>query len=111
MVSPGAGRNGESYLRSWVKASEQHSVLVLSLQYDKKHYPMFWDYNIASMITDVKFNAEQTQIASYKTVKNPTNWIFSDFDRIFDDVTGKLDMSAKVYDMFVHSRAARYCNV
>ncbi|MCJ8270317.1 MAG: hypothetical protein MJK04_13060 [Psychrosphaera sp.] len=107
IVLPGAGRSGRSYLRSWEKASEQHSLLVLSLKYDIKYYPEFWEYNIAGMVTDVKLNAAETEIVSHTAVKNPTDWIYSDFDRIFDDVIGKLKMNAKVYDMFGHSAGSQ----
>jgi hypothetical protein len=103
IVIPGAGRNGWSYRDSWVEASEKYNLLVLSPSYSDELYPRFWNYNIARMLSDVKINKSKTAIESYKVVNEPTEWIFSDFDRIFDYSVQRFKLKSKTYDMFGHS--------
>lgn len=103
IVLPGGGRNGWSYRDSWVEASEKYNVLILSPSYSDEHYPRFWSYNIARMLSDVKINKERTAIASYTVVTDPSEWIFDDFDRIFEQSIEKFKLNVKHYDMFGHS--------
>ena len=103
IVVPGAGRNGWSYRDTWIEASEKYNVLVLSPSYSEEFYPRFWNYNVARMLSDVKINKAKSAIDSYKVVADSNEWIFSDFDRIFNYSVIKLNLSAKQYDMFGHS--------
>ncbi len=103
MVLPGAGRNGDTYRDAWVAASEEHDVLVLSLHYSEAHYPRFWNYNLAGMLTDVKINAERTAITDFRVVSNPKDWIYDDFDRIFHLVKNEFHLKNDSYDLFGHS--------
>ncbi|BFM10501.1 hydrolase [Simiduia litorea] len=103
IVLPGGGRNGWSYRDSWIEASEKYNVLILSPSYSDELYPRFWNYNIGRMLSDVKINKERTAIESYRVVSDPNEWIFNDFDRIFDDAINRFNLNAKQYDMFGHS--------
>lgn len=103
LVLPGAGRNGWSYRDSWVDASEKYNVLILSPGYSDEAYPRFWNYNLARMLSDVTINKEKSAIADYKVVTNSSEWLFSDFDRIFDHFVTQLDLKTTQYDMFGHS--------
>lgn len=103
VVLPGAGRNGDDYRDAWVRASEKHNVLVLSPKYSDKNYPQFWNYNLARMLTDVKINAERTAMTDFTISENSKDWIFNDFDRIFESVKNKLQLDSENYDMFGHS--------
>lgn len=103
LVFPGAGRNGWSYRDSWVEASEKYNVLILSPSYSNEAYPRFWNYNLARMLSDVKINREKSAIADYKIVTNRDEWLFADFDRIFDHFASQLELATTQYDMFGHS--------
>lgn len=103
MVVPGAGRNGWDYRDAWVEASEKYNVVVLSPSFSEDHYPRFWNYNLAGMITDVEISASPRRIAGYKISLDPTAWILSDLDRIFSDAAGVLGLNASQYDAFGHS--------
>jgi poly(3-hydroxybutyrate) depolymerase len=103
IVVPGAGRNGWTYRDAWVKASEEHGVLILAPSYSEEHYPEFWSYNLAGMITDVEVNRGAAPTVSFRTVSDPGAWIFSDFDRLFAEVKRHLELDASTYDMFGHS--------
>jgi len=103
LVIPGAGRNGNNYRDAWVNAAEKYNVLVLSPQYSEKHYPQFWNYNLAGMLVDVKINKERTAMVDFKINDNPKDWLYDDFDRMFDLVKTEIQLSTEDYDMFGHS--------
>tara|TARA_R110002051_G_scaffold87713_4_gene154473 strand:+ start:8637 stop:9584 length:948 start_codon:yes stop_codon:yes gene_type:complete len=102
-VIPGGGRNGYDYRDSWIEKAEEYNVLVLSPEYNEKNYPEFWNYNLARMYKDVKINKERTAIESFRISTNSEEWIFNDFDRIFEEVKRKLELKTDTYDMFGHS--------
>ncbi|WP_299362132.1 hypothetical protein [Winogradskyella sp.] len=102
-VLHGAGRNGDDYRDAWVKASEKYNVLVLAPVYSDNAYPQFWNYNLAGMLKDVRINAERTAMTDFTISQNPNDWIFNDFDRIFEVVEHTLQLKRKNYDMFGHS--------
>lgn len=101
-VIPGAGRNGDAYRDAWIDASEKYNVIILSPSYSDKDYPGFWSYNLGGMITDVKASKEKG-IEHYRTVADAKQWLFDDFDRIFDVVSSALALETDEYDMFGHS--------
>ena len=103
IVVPGAGRNGSDYRDAWVDASERHGVLILSPQYAEKEYPQFWSYNLGGMLTNVEISRDQSRILHFDVNRNPNDWIFGDFDRIFSDVRDHLGLERTTYDMFGHS--------
>jgi hypothetical protein len=100
IVVPGAGRNGWTYRDAWVNAAEEHGVLILSPSYSEDHYPEFWSYNLAGMITDVNVTARPV---TFRIVRDPGAWIFADFDRLFLTVKEHLALETSTYDMFGHS--------
>ena len=114
LVVPGAGRNGDSYRDAWVEESEKYSILILSPMYPEDEYS-FEDYHLCGLITDsnlknnIKY-VEGTNIArldedkfNFKVNPNSSNWIFNDFDRIFDLSVAALNSQQKTYDIFGHS--------
>jgi hypothetical protein len=102
-VIPGGGRNGKDYRDSWIKKAEEFHVLILSPEYNEKYYPEFWNYNLAGMYKDVIINEERTAVTSFSISKTPEEWIFNDFDRIFESVKEVLELTTDTYDMFGHS--------
>ncbi|MCH6258106.1 hypothetical protein MLD52_16210 [Puniceicoccaceae bacterium K14] len=103
IVVPGAGRNGWSYRDAWEAESEEKGIVVVSPHYSKEFYPRFWNYNMARMIGNVEINKEKTDFESFSISKKPDEWIFSDFDRMFDIVKAKLGLETEQYDIFGHS--------
>ncbi|MFD2564784.1 hypothetical protein [Aquimarina rubra] len=97
-ILPGAGRNGKDYRNAWKEASEKYGLLVISPEYSEKHYPQFWSYNLGGMIYDVDVQNE-----TFKINQNKEQWIFEDFDRIFNTIKSNLNLTANKYDMFGHS--------
>lgn len=114
IVLPGAGRNGDSYRDAWIEASEQYSVLILSPRYSETAYP-FEGYHLGGLIKDSNIREsveflEGTNIAKldeqafrFKGNPNKANWIFNDFDRLFNLVSDHIETTQTQYDIFGHS--------
>lgn len=103
IILPGAGRDGDEYRDAWIEKAEIYNVMVVSPEYSENYYPEFWSYNLAGMITDVEINDERTAMTSFKISKNPNEWIFNDFDRIFNLTKKRLNLKTDTYDLFGHS--------
>jgi pimeloyl-ACP methyl ester carboxylesterase len=103
IVLPGAGRNGDEYRDAWIEKAEIYNAMVISPEYSENYYPEFWNYNLAGMITDVEINDERTAMTSFKINRNTNEWIFNDFDRIFNLTKENLNLITDTYDLFGHS--------
>lgn len=111
---PGDGRNGDGYRDDLISASEKYNVLVLSPMYEEKYYP-FEDYQLGGTVHDLNLKAAVEPISGTNVVKvdeskvtiqhnnNADEWLFSDFDRIFDLAVKATKSNQKQYDMYGHS--------
>jgi len=113
-VIPGSGRDGDEYRDAWIKASEKHGLLVLSPRYPEESYG-FGGYHMGGLMYDMKpykhiresensnelFLNEET--FTFKVNQNQAEWIFNDFDRIFDMVVDSVGSTRQQYDIFGHS--------
>ncbi len=114
IVVPGAGRNGDSYRDAWIEESEKYGLLILSPMYFENEYG-FEDYHLCGLIKNSNLKnsvsyVENTNIAklneeqfSFEVNSNSDEWIFNDFDRIFDSVKKSLNLTHSKYDIFGHS--------
>ena len=111
---PGAGRSGDTYRDAWIEAAEKYNVLILSPMYPDDDYP-FEVYHLGGLIEtsnlreSVEF-IENSNIAkldetifNYQLNPNREEWIFKDFDRIFDLVVEATASTQNQYDLFGHS--------
>mgnify|MGYP000403214235 FL=1 len=114
LVIPGAGRNGDSYRDAWVEESEKYNVLILSPMYAEKDYP-FTDYHLGGLMRNTNLrsaiqyveNTNQVNLdegkLTFELNTEPQDWIFGDFDRIFDLVVAATQSKQIEYDIFGHS--------
>lgn len=114
LVIPGAGRNGDSYRDAWVSTAEKYGVLILSPQYAEEDYP-FEDYHLGGVMYDLNLSSCTEYVENsnrvildeeqfeYKVNDNSEEWIFNDFDRIFDLVVEATHSAQEGYDIFGHS--------
>jgi pimeloyl-ACP methyl ester carboxylesterase len=103
IVLPGAGRNGDDYRDAWIEKAEIYDIMVVSPEYSEEYYPEFWNYNLAGMIKDVEINKERTAMTGFILNENPDEWIYKDFDRIFEVTRKQLNLNTDSYDLFGHS--------
>ena len=114
LVIPGAGRNGDSYRDSWIETSEKHSVLIISPSYPEAKYS-YGDYHLGGIVKALnltkgitfKKNSNQVlmdeAIVEFNINLNSNQWIYNDFDRIFNLVKKSTKSKQRKYDMFGHS--------
>jgi DNA-directed RNA polymerase subunit RPC12/RpoP len=114
LVIPGDGRNGDSYRDAWITESEKHSVLILSPMYAEDDYA-FEDYHLCGLMTDLNIKSATRKIEgtnmveldeskfTYQVTHNQDEWIFKDFDRIFDLAVRATNSKQMKYDVFGHS--------
>lgn len=119
-VIPGAGRNAWSYRDNWIELAEKYNVLILSPYYPKEEYD-FAGYHLAGMVESLSFKGART--ATHKGRVNKyfiddealklgpntpaDDWIFHDFDSVFDAVVLATGSNQTRYDMFGHSAGGR----
>lgn len=114
IVIPGSGRNGDDYRDAWTETSERYDILELSPFYTEEKYP-YSSYYLGSTVKDVniykgitfKRNSNQVfmdeKANSFDVHNNTKEWIYNDFDRIFETVKRNLQLEQEQYDMFGHS--------
>jgi len=114
IVVPGAGRNGDSYRDAWVEESEKYSVLILSPMYSEAEYD-YGAYHMGNLIynlnleTSAKYDENSNNVFldeekfSFEINSNRNEWIYNDFDRLFDNVIKALGSVQTEYDIFGHS--------
>ncbi|PWL39897.1 hypothetical protein DKG77_03440 [Flagellimonas aquimarina] len=114
MVIPGAGRNGDDYRDSWIETSEKHSVLIISPSYPEKEYN-YGDYHLGGVVKDlnlskgISFKKGTNQVLVDENIvlfninNKKEDWIYDDFDRIFEMVKRATKSRQKKYDLFGHS--------
>ncbi len=114
MVIPGAGRNADDYRDSWVEASEKYNLLIVSPSYPEQEYN-YGDYHLGGVVKDlnlskgVSFKKGTNQVhidenvLEFNVNDNEEDWIFSDFDRIFNIIKKATKSNQRKYDMFGHS--------
>ncbi len=114
IVIPGSGRNGDSYRDSWKEESEKYGVLILAPMYPESEYG-FGDYHLGGLMYDLALEESVTYVEnsnqvildeesfSFKVNANADEWIFNDFDRLFESVIIAIGSEQTEYDIFGHS--------
>ena len=97
IVLAGGGRNGDGYRDKWINLAEEYNLLVLSPSYSRKHYPEVEDYNLG------RLSKSSFIKGTYQKNNLKEEWIFDDFDRIFDTAVEIVGSTEKEYDIFGHS--------
>lgn len=114
LVIPGAGRDGDEYRDAWIPESEKYSALILSLEYEEEHYP-FEDYHMCGLIKNINLQDAVKRVEGTNMIElsedkfnfeinmNKADWLFNDFDYIFDQVVEATKGRQEKYDIFGHS--------
>ena len=114
VVLPGAGRDAAEYRDAWVEASERHGILILTPRYREAEYD-FGDYHMGGLVdtTNIEEVAEPVPRSSevmldegrllLEVETNGAEWIFDDFDRLFELTADAVGSTRNGYDVFGHS--------
>lgn len=116
LVLPGAGRNSDDYRDAWIDAACASGTLVAALGYPEEQYD-FAAYNMGGTISNLQFdNPSFSRVSETATtitlddgdirfdvVTNRSDWIFNDFDHVFERLVQMTDSEQQTYDIFGHS--------
>ncbi|QTD57332.1 hypothetical protein [Parasphingorhabdus cellanae] len=116
IVIPGAGRNSDDYRNAWLEVACRKGILVAALGYPEETYN-FAAYQMGGVVKDLmlnnpKFvrtgpNARILRLRDEDIQMRPepdsNNWIFFDFDRVFDLLVKITGSKRSGYDIFGHS--------
>ncbi|GAB5449571.1 hypothetical protein [Gymnodinialimonas sp.] len=116
LVLPGAGRNSDDYRDAWIDAACASGTFVAALGYSEEDYD-FTAYNMGGTISNLQFdNPSFSRVSETATtltlddadiqfdvVTNRPDWIFDEFDRVFEQLVQTTGSEAETYDIFGHS--------
>jgi poly(3-hydroxybutyrate) depolymerase len=112
IVISGTGRDGDEYRDSWITASEKHGVLVLAPAYPEEDYDE-GAYQLAGLIENLELrNLNLDDPSVYRLADedivfdvnhDSREWLFHDFDRLFEMAVDDVGSSQAQYDIFGHS--------
>ena len=94
MVFADREREGKMARNRWIAAAKQHNLLVLSPTYTSEVYPTSANYDLGGILT--------VEDDTYVPIPNQREWIFRDFDRIFNLVVEATGSKQTHYDFFGH---------
>lgn len=121
LVIPGAGRHAGDYRDAWIPMAQRTGVLVAALNYPARDYD-FAAYQMGGVIEDLEVqNAPRPgrdglprrrarvldEDIDYDLNRQPEEWLFADFDRIFDMLVAATGSTRTRYDIFGHSAGAQ----
>ncbi|WP_156811991.1 heavy metal-binding domain-containing protein [Robiginitomaculum antarcticum] len=119
LIIPGAGRNSVDYRNAWLGAAKDKNILIAALGYSEDDYDLA-AYNMGGVIRN--FVAENVDNETRGVIRvsdddikfqiNPKReeWLFNDFDRIFESLKIATGSMAKTYDVFGHSAGGQIIN-
>lgn len=116
LVMPGDGRNASDYRDAWIAHAQSAGVLVAALGYPEAEYD-FAAYQMGGVIKDVVIRnmplgpdgqppsrmSLRDEDISFALNIRPEQWLFGDFDRIFDSIVKATGSRRSRYDLFGHS--------
>ena len=110
LVVPGTGRNAVSYRNAWLVTARRHGVLVAALHYPRQTHD-FAAYHMGGVIRELVLpNVAGQRVIRlrdedirFKINIQRDNWLFPDFDRVFDRLKRLTGSQRSGYDVFGHS--------
>jgi pimeloyl-ACP methyl ester carboxylesterase len=112
IVVSGTGRDGDEYRDAWIAASERYGVLILAPAYSEEEYDEA-AYQLAGLIENLELrNLNLDDPSVYRLADedivfdvndDPREWLFHDFDRLFEIVAKDVGSRETQYDIFGHS--------
>lgn len=116
LVVPGAGRNSYEYRNEWLDFARDNDALVAALGYPEEYYD-FAAYQMGGVIENLKFDNMRSEPSgavylndddiAFDVNPNREDWLFGDFDRLFEFLKVATGSTAETYDLFGHSAGAQ----
>lgn len=113
IVIPGAGRNGDDYRDAWIPFADAKGLLIASpsypeQQYDQAAYQMggaIRNLSVGKPLPRSSATAVYLRDEDIRFDVNPdrAQWLFHDFERLFDILRDGTGSTQRGYDLFGHS--------
>jgi pimeloyl-ACP methyl ester carboxylesterase len=94
MVLSDRDRNSEMARNRWIAAAKKYNLFILSPMYTSDVYPTSANYDLAGTLTVIE--------DEYVPIEDRSQWIFEDFDRVFDIAVEATQSNQTGYDFFGH---------
>jgi hypothetical protein len=92
-VMHGVLRNAKEYCMQWVTHANRFNILVVCPEFNAKHFPEMWDYNLGAM----------------RKGKSEETWSFMAIEKIFD-IFNASGVSRHGYHMYGHSADSQFAH-
>ena len=116
LVLPGAGRDGDEYRDAWIETAERAGVVIAAPTYAADDYD-FAAYHLGGVVRDLTIrnmprgpDGEPLDVIhvrdediSFSVNPRREEWLFQDFDRIFELLASAAGSTRRGYDIFGHS--------
>lgn len=112
LIVPGAGRNSYEYRNEWLGFGRDNDALIAALGYPEDDYD-FAAYQMGGVIRNLKLDNMRLQPSGavylndedigFDVTPDRADWLFGDFDRLFDFLKSATASAAEHYDIFGHS--------
>jgi hypothetical protein len=121
LVLPGGSRNAAKHLEAWIGPARRNNLLVAALGYPSEDYnyaayqlggvvrdlhirnTMVWPDDEEDPLSDTPVRREEISFEP----QPPEDWVFSDFDRIFEMLARSAGSRRRSYDLYGHSAGAQ----
>ena len=94
-VFPGANRNADDYLNTWISIADIKGLMVFSFEFGTNYYSSN-EYQQGNIL-------DQNNNINHDSV-----WTFSVIEPVFDMIKSQLNYQPNYYDMFGHSAGAQF---
>ncbi|MEI6842818.1 MAG: hypothetical protein WCK53_16235, partial [Methanomicrobiales archaeon] len=95
IVIPGAGRDGQSPMETWIPNAEQYSSLLVVPEFSLEYYPTDSWYNLGNTYDSTNWRPR-------------ANWTYMAVEHLFDDIREKSGAKQDTYLLFGHSAGAQF---
>jgi len=115
LIVPGAGRNSQNYRNAWLKIAQKKNILIAALGYPEETYD-FAAYHLGGIVKNLSLKNPIREGRPQSTIIRlrdedikfdfnpyPEQWLFNDFDRLFEYIVTATGSERQKYDIFGHS--------
>ncbi len=112
LVVPGAGRNSFQYRNEWLDVARKKNILIAALGYPEEQYDLA-AYHMGGVIKNLSIQNVDRQSTGaiqasdddivFDVNSKREEWLFNDFDRIFELLKTVTGSTRSHYDIFGHS--------
>ena len=94
-IFPGANRNADDYLETWVPIADDKGLMIFSFEFSTNYYSSY-EYQQGNIVDQ------------NNNINNDSIWTFSLIEPVFDIIKSQLNYQLNSYNMYGHSAGAQF---